>query len=151
MEEMPISKRLTWAIIHGILGMIYYVLIYIYIIPVVFSFLASKMSSNIPTVTSGELAGLALFFLGLSSASSGLKGTIYNPLLRAFSNIFGFFILVYFMNGGEIAGTVTIGGGRIGMYIDLAPIIYVAFAFITIPGIIIPFYDYFTKDMAGAG
>ena len=149
MEETSISKRIAKSVISGFLGMIYYVLIYVYIIPVVFSYLTSQMNSELPVLTSSQLAGLALFFLGLSSAAVGLKGTIYHPLLRALSSIFGFFILLYFMNGGEITGSLTMNGARLGLYMDISPIIYLVFAFITIPGIVIPFYDYFTKDIAG--
>ncbi|MCE4607018.1 MAG: hypothetical protein F7B59_06810 [Desulfurococcales archaeon] len=150
-EEVPVSRRIAWAVVSGTLGMVYYVLIYVYLIPMVFSYLATQLSSQLPPISGGQLAGLALFFLGLSSAASGLKGTIYNPLLRAFSNIFGFFILLYYMNGGEISGSIVMEGAKLGLFIDLSPIIYIVFAFITVPGIIIPFYDYFTKDLAGAG
>ena len=147
MEETSIWNRIIKSIISGILGMLYYVLIYVYIIPVAFSYLTSHLNTGLPEITSGQLAGLALFFLGLSSAAAGLKGTIYHPLLRAFSSIFGFFILLHFMNGGEISGSITLNGAELGLYMDLSPIIYLVFSFITIPGIIIPFYDYFTKDI----
>ncbi len=145
--EVPVSKRVIWAVGNGVLGMIYYVAIYLYIIPVVFNYLAQQVSSGFPELTTGQLAGFALFFLGLSSAAAGLRGTIYNPILRAVSNLFGFFILVYYMNGGELSGTVAVEGARIGLFINLSPIIYLVFAFITVPGIIIPFYDYYTREI----
>jgi hypothetical protein len=145
--ETSASKRIVWAIGNGVLGMIYYVAIYMYFIPQVFNYLAQQVSSNFPELTSGQVAGFALFFLGLSSAAAGLRGTIYNPILRAVSNIFGFFILIYYMNGGKLSGTVTIEGARIGLFINLSPIIYLIFAFITVPGIIIPFYEYYIKEI----
>ncbi len=149
-DEIPIQRRLIWILASGIPGAVYYVIIYVYLLPQALSQLSSSMGGGgIPQITGSQLSVIALFFLGLSGAAAGLKKTIYNPILRAVSNLFGFFILLYYMNGGKLEGSAETGTGTLHVFIDISPIIYIVFAFITLPGIIIPFYDYFKNDAVG--
>ncbi len=92
---------------------------------------------------------IVLLFIGLSLAATAMKGTIYSPLIGALESILGFEIILYFMNGGIIEASLNYGG-PITVMLDISPILWEIFLFFTIPGVILPFVEYFVRREEGS-
>ena len=94
--------------------------------------------------TESNLAIIVLLFIGLSLAATALKGTIYSPLIGALESILGFAVILYFMNGGIIEASLNYGG-PVTVMLDISPILWEIFLFFTIPGVVLPFVEYFME------
>lgn len=142
-----IAGKIIGAIAHGAIGMIFYVLLYLYILPKAITGLAGDLASQVAEAATNTevLLTFAVFFLGLSTAARALRGSIYQPLLHAISSLVGFFVLLYFTNGGVLDSTIQSGEGMMHIMLDLSPVLYVVFFFMTVPGIVIPFIEYFLR------
>ncbi len=137
------KKRILDVALGGILWGLYYWLLFTLLIPI----LVDKFLGGLPQIklmqTEGNLTIIMLLFIGLSLAATALKGTIYSPLIRALESILGFEVVLYFMDGGVIRASLDYGGPIIIM-LDISPILWEIFLFFTVPGVILPFVEYFT-------
>jgi len=142
-----VAGRIAKAVAYGAVGMLFYVLMYLYLLPRAIAGLTGDLGSGIAEAASNRdvLLTFAVFFLGLSAAARALRGSIYQPLLHAISSLVGFFVLLYFTNGGVLESTIGSSGGTMRVMLDISPVLYVVFFFMTVPGIIIPFIEYFLR------
>ena len=147
------KKKVYWIIkqvLLGILEGILYAIVYIYLLPYLFTLLSSSLTSQITTLTSFLSSEIYIYiglFVGLDVVARIMKGTIYNPLLRATSSLLGLLIVLsYFNNGILSAGPLSINGGEVYITLNLSIILLIYIAFIIAPGIIVPFIEYFVEN-----
>ncbi|AFZ70304.1 hypothetical protein Calag_0544 [Caldisphaera lagunensis DSM 15908] len=147
------KKKIYWIIkqiLLGILEGILYSIVYIYLLPFLLTLISSTLSNQITAITSllpSEIYIYIGLFVGLDVVARIMKGTIYNPLLRATSSLLGLLIILsYFNNGILSAGPITINGVQAYITLNLSIILLIYIAFIIAPGIIIPFIEYFVEN-----
>ncbi len=138
------KERLTDVLAEGILWGVYYWLLFAVIIPLLVNRLLGGIASEVIVPETGELTGLVFLFMGLSLAATALRGTIYSPLIGALESILGFAVVVYFLDGGVVSVSLDYGG-PISVTLDLSPILMEVFLFFTLPGVVLPFVEYFLK------
>jgi len=142
------KERLTDVLAEGILWGVYYWLLFAVIIPLMVNRLLGEIASEVIVPETGELTGLIFLFMGLSLAATALRGTIYSPLIGALESILGFAVVVYFLDGGIVSVSLDYGG-PISVTLDLSPILMEVFLFFTLPGVVLPFVEYFLKRSGG--
>lgn len=147
------KKKIYWIIkqiLIGVLEGILYSIIYIYLLPYLFTYLSSSLSSQIAPIGlpfSSEIYIYIGLFVGLDVVARIMKGTIYNPLLRASSSLLGLLIVLSYFNGGVLSvGPISTSTGQVYITLDLSLILLIYVAFIIAPGIIIPFIEYFVEN-----
>jgi len=147
------KEKIYWIVKQvflGILEGIFYSIIYVYFLPYLLTLLSSSLSSQIPLLAlpfSSEIYIYIGLFVGLDVVARIMKGTIYNPLLRASSSLLGLLIVLSYFNGGVLSvGPISTNGGQVYMTLDLSLILLIYVAFIIAPGIIIPFIEYFVEN-----
>ncbi|MDK2384524.1 MAG: hypothetical protein QI199_06940 [Candidatus Korarchaeota archaeon] len=145
---MSWKERLTDVLAEGILWGVYYWLLFAVIIPLLVNRLLGGIVSEVIVPETGELTGLIFLFMGLSLAAAALRGTIYSPLIGALESILGFAVVVYFLDGGVVSVSLDYGG-PISVTLDLSPILMEVFLFFTLPGVVLPFVEYFIKRSGG--
>ncbi len=138
------KERLTDVLAEGILWGVYYWLLFAVIIPLLVNRLLGGIASEVIVPETGELTGLVFLFMGLSLAATALRGAIYSPLIGALESILGFAVVVYFLDGGVVSVSLDYGG-PISVTLDLSPILMEVFLFFTLPGVVLPFVEYFLK------
>ncbi|MEB2792658.1 MAG: hypothetical protein G5Z42_03755 [Caldisphaeraceae archaeon] len=147
-------KTMLRQIVLGMIEGIFYSIVYIYLLPYLYKSFAYSFSSftSVPTLTSfiptSEVLTYIGLFIGLEVSAKVLKGTIYNPILKASSSLLGLLIVLIYFGGGVLkVGPIflkNMGDAYITLNLSLILLIYVAF--IAAPGIIIPFIEYFVED-----
>jgi len=138
------KERLKDVLAEGILWGVYYWLLFAVIIPLLVNRLLGGIASEVIVPETGELTGLIFLFMGLSLTATALRGTIYSPLIGALESILGFAVVVYFLDGGIVSVSLDYGG-PISVTLDLSPILMEVFLFFTLPGVVLPFVEYFLK------
>ncbi len=136
------EERIMDVLVDGILWGIYYWLLFAVVIPLLVNRLLGGIASEVIVPETGELTGLIFLFMGLSLAATALRGTIYSPLIGALESILGFAVVVYLLDGGIVSVSLNYGG-PISVTLDLSPILMEIFLFFTLPGVVLPFVDYF--------
>ena len=137
-------ERLADILVKGVLWGAYYWLLFAVIIPLLVNRLLGGIASGVIVPETGELTGLIFLFMGLSLAATALRGTIYSPLIGALESILGFAVVVYFLDGGVVSVSLDYGG-PISVTLDLSPILMEVFLFFTLPGVVLPFVEYFLR------
>ncbi len=141
---MELKERLLNVLVEGLLWGLYYWLLFAIVLPkLVNRFLGGLVEAE--AAPGGEFMGLVFLFFGLSLAATALKGTLYAPLVKALESILGFAIVAYFLNGGVVSATINYGG-QVTVVLDLSPILYEIFLFFTVPGVVLPFVEYFLQE-----
>ena len=138
------KERLMDVLAEGVLWGIYYWLLFAVVIPLLISRLLGGLAAEELVPETGELTGLVFLFMGLSLASTALKGTIYSPLIGALESILGFAVVVYLLDGGVVSVSLNYAG-PVSVTLDLSPILMEVFLFFTLPGVVLPFVDYFLR------
>ncbi len=138
------KERLIDVLAEGVLWGIYYWLLFAVVIPLLVSRLLGGLAAEEFVPETGELTGLVFLFMGLSLASTALKGTIYSPLIGALESILGFAVVVYLLDGGVVSVSLDYAG-PVSVTLDLSPILMEVFLFFTLPGVVLPFVDYFLR------
>ncbi len=138
-------NRVLGALREGILWGLYYWLLFAIVIPRLVDTFLGGLVSETTSPSEGELTWLIFLFLGLSIAADALRGTIYSPLIGALESILGFAVVVHFLNGGAISVSLNLGG-PISVTLDLSPVLMEIFLFFTLPGVVLPFVEYFMKE-----
>ena len=139
------KERLMDVLAEGVLWGIYYWLLFAVVIPLLISRLLGGLAAEELVPETGELTGLVFLFMGLSLASTALKGTIYSPLIGALESILGFAVVVYLLDGGVVSVSLNYAG-PVSVTLDLSPILMEVFLFFTLPGVVLPFVEYFMKE-----
>jgi hypothetical protein len=150
-------NKIKWIIKQIILGLIegiFYSIVYIYILPYLYSYVLSSVSygfsisSLLPSYLTSEILIFIGLFMGLEVVARIMKGTIYNPLLRASSSLLGLLIVLSYFNDGILrVGPIPVqSGGDVFITLDLSLILLIYVAFIAAPGIIIPFVEYYVEN-----
>ncbi len=138
------KERLMDVLAEGVLWGIYYWLLFAVVIPLLISRLLGRLAAEELVPETGELTGLVFLFMGLSLASTALKGTIYSPLIGALESILGFAVVVYLLDGGVVSVSLNYAG-PVSVTLDLSPILMEVFLFFTLPGVVLPFVEYFLR------
>ncbi len=138
------KERLMDVLAEGVLWGIYYWLLFAVVIPLLISRLLGGLAAEELVPETGELTGLVFLFMGLSLASTALKGTIYSPLIGALESILGFAVVVYLLDGGVVSVSLNYAG-PVSVTLDLSPILMEVFLFFTLPGVVLPFVEYFLR------
>jgi len=142
---MNIKERLLDVLVEGILWSLYYWLLFAILLPWLISRFMGGLIGGIEAISISNLAGMIAVFVLLSLAATALKGTIYAPLINALESVLGFAIIVYLLNGGIISASLNYGG-PVTVTLDISPILMEIFLFFTVPGVVLPFIDYFLEE-----
>lgn len=142
---MNIKERLLDVLVEGILWSLYYWLLFAILLPWLISRFMGGLIEGIEAISISNLAGMIAVFVLLSLAATALKGTIYAPLINALESVLGFAIIVYLLNGGIISASLNYGG-PVTATLDISPILMEIFLFFTVPGVVLPFIDYFLEE-----
>jgi hypothetical protein len=138
-------KELVKEAIKGIIDGILVIILYLYLLPYALGkiYEALGYSWALPT-RSGTFILLTIIIAGLTITARLVKGTIFNPTLRSTANLFGILFVLYIMGNGVITVSgVDAGDFTADITFDMSPIVVVIMFFFAIPGVIIPFIDYF--------
>ncbi len=142
---MKIKERLLDVLIEGILWSLYYWLLFAILLPWIVSRFMRGLIDGIKAIPISNLTGIIVVFVLLSLAATALKGTIYAPLINALESILGFAVVIYLLNGGIISASLSYGG-PVTVTLDISPILMEIFLFFTVPGVVLPFIDYFLEE-----
>ena len=145
---MRVVRRILRGIAWGVLEGSLIVLVYFVTLPLLVSYAAGGQLDLPTRLTATGMAYIAIV-VGLSAAARSLEDTIYEPVLRAASNLYAFIVYVYYSIG---RGTVTIEGLEVGeglvasITLDLTPLALASAVLVLLPGAVIPFIDYYGRS-----
>ncbi len=138
-------KILLKNIAYGLLDAALIALLYVYILPYLFSAISQQLESAQqigPSLTHYYIA-IALIS-GLAISSRFFRGTIFRPVLLASANLLGALYSFSYLNKGVIsAGPISSGDYNISFQLNITPLIIVFFMFFVVPSVVLPFVDYF--------
>ena len=136
-----ILRGVAWGLLEGSL----IILVYFILLPALIAYAAGQEVVTPLTLSATGIAYVSIV-VGLSAAARALEDTIYEPVLRASSNLYAFIVYVYYALG---KGVVTIEGIDLGngytasITVDLTPMALASAVLVLLPGAIIPFIHYF--------
>ncbi len=149
-KKKPLWKRALKNLIGGIVDALVAIIIFLYLLPLVFKLLLSKLgATEIPIeLFTPEYYVILFTVVGLSVVSKTLKGTIFRPVLASAANMLAFIYVVSFLGAGLIhIENIRIEGLIVSATLDLGMIMIIMLAFFAIPSVIMPFITYFIQDI----
>ncbi len=147
---MEVRELFREALIGVIEGLIY-VLLYVYLLPGLVSYLgvlsgqqSLQGAYSYPTMYVVMYIGI---FEALSVAARILRRTVFSPIFRSILALMGLVIVLYLlqtvMPGGVIKASYMIGQANYSFSLSVYPLVLLFVVFLVLPGVILPFIDYF--------
>lgn len=147
MNLRDVAREAIMGVIEGII----YLLLYIYLLPLLVSYLG--VLAGQPTIESAysiPVASLITYiavFEALSVASRVMRDSVFSPIFRSILALMGLIVVLYIlqsvMPGGLITSTYAYGQARYYLSLSVYPLIIIFVAFLVLPGVIMPFIDHY--------
>ncbi|MGC9071892.1 MAG: hypothetical protein ACP5HK_04270 [Acidilobus sp.] len=147
MEPREIAREIAIGIIEGLI----YILLYVYLLPALISYLGVLSGQQALKAAYSYPMSYVIMYIGLFEALSVsariFRQTVFSPIFRSLLALLGLVIVLYIlesvMPGGVITASYALGQARYSFTLSVYPLVLLFLVFLVLPGIILPFVDYF--------
>ncbi len=147
MNLREVAREAVVGVIEGLV----YVLLYVYLLPLLISYMGVLAGQpGIESAYSAPVANLVTYiavFEALSVTSRVMRNSVFSPIFRSILALTGLVVVLYIMQtvmpGGLIMSSYAYGQARYSLSLSVYPLILIFVVFLVLPGVIMPFIDYF--------
>jgi len=148
------AREVAREVIIGVLEGLVYMLLYLYLLPALVSYLGVLADQPSLSAAYSYPIAYAVAYIGvfeaLSVAARVLRKTVFSPIFRSLLALIGLVVVLYVlgtvMPGGVISSSYSAGQAKYSLSLDVYPLVLLFVVFLVLPGVILPFIDYFVYE-----
>jgi len=148
------AREVVREVIIGVLEGLIYMFLYLYLLPALVSYLGVLAGQPSLSVAYSYPVAYPVAYIGvfesLSVAARILRKTVFSPIFRSLLALIGLVVILYVvgtvMPGGVISSSYSAGQAKYSLSLDVYPLVLLFVVSLVLPGVILPFIDYFVYE-----